>query len=187
MRWRQKAVFWIAAALVIGGLVLQMTEKNHKGIEGKDAFPTKSEPTEMAVRKQMPELVFIDLDGKPWKLSDQRGRVVLLNFWAPWCLPCRKEMPALMELWKRDSAKGLDVVGVDMDEDRVQDARRFIQDYQITYAIVLPTTDKRLTPSVERLPTTFLIDRQGRLAAIYAGAMEESVFRRGVESLLAER
>jgi peroxiredoxin len=85
-------------------------------------------------------------------------------------------------------SRGLEVVGVAMDEGGLEGVRRFVRKYDVPYPILLPgAPGAPLMPSVETLPTTFLIDKQGQLAALYSGAMEESVFRQDVEKLLAAR
>lgn len=184
----QRVVFWIAAAVVCVGLVLEAVEKKETGFEGKKAVAAEAGETRTATRKPMPEMAFVGLDGKPWKLSDHRGRVVLVNYWATWCPPCRKEMPALARLSNRYKSAGLDVVGINLDESGLEKVRRFVRDYGITYPIAAGGAERSAMASmVKTLPTTFLVDTQGRLAAVFSGAMEEAVFRQDVEKLLAER
>lgn len=148
-------------------------------------LPTSTDNTPSS-RKDIPDLTFVDLDGKPWKLSDHRGHVVLVNFWASWCPPCRNETPGLVRLSDDYQSRGLEVAGVAMDEGGLEGVRRFVREYGISYPVLIPGAGSHLMSSIETLPTTFLIDKQGRLAAVYSGAMEEAVFRRGVDRLLAE-
>ena len=141
---------------------------------------------EPARRRAIPDFQMARLDGQPWKLSDQRGKVLLLNFWASWCGPCRRETPGLVRLARDYGARGLEVAGVSMDENTA-DVHRFIAQYRVPYPILLPPAGNSVASGVESLPTTLLIDRQGRVARSYLGAESESVFRRDVERLLAER
>lgn len=189
VRVGHKIIFWIVAALVGIGLALEGIEKPEAGVEKKEAAVTSSGATTSAgKRKPMPDLAFVDLNGKPWKLSDHRGQVVLVNFWASWCPPCRKEMPRLVRLSNDYRSKGLEVVGVAMDEGGLEGVRRFVRKYDVPYPILLPGAGAApLSASVATLPTTLLIDKQGQLAAMYSGAMEEAVFQRDVQRLLAER
>lgn len=183
----QKVVFWIMAAVVGVGLVLEAVEKNESGFEAKEAVAAESGATRAAARKRMPELAFVGLDGKPWKLSDHRGQVVLLNFWATWCPPCRKEMPALVRLSDRYKSAGLQVVGVNADESAPDKVRRFVADYGITYPVMSGGKGRSvMMPMVEKLPATFLVDKEGRLAAVFSGAMAEAAFQRELKPLLAE-
>lgn len=185
-RW-QKVVFWMMAA-VVSIVVLEAVEKNETGFEGKQAVAAESAAESTAARKPMPELVFVGLDGKPWKLSEHRGRVVLLNFWAAWCPPCRKEMPALVRLSDRYKSAGLQVVGVNVDEGGLDKVRRFVGDYGITYPVMSGGNGRSVMASlVKTLPASFLVDKQGRLAAIFSGAMVEAAFERELKPLLAEQ
>ncbi len=189
---RHKVVFWIVATLLGIGVALEGVEKGGAALENKESAPTSSgAPTSTGknagARRRMPDLTFVDLDGRPWRLSGDRGHVVLMNFWASWCPPCRKEMPMLVRLSNGYRSRGLDVVGVMMDEGGLERVRQFLREYQVSYRILLPGSAVRLMPPVERLPTTFLVDKQGQLAAVYSGAIEEGVFRQDLEKLLAER
>ncbi len=184
----QKVVFWVMAAVVSIGVVLEAVEKNETGFEGKEAVAAEAGKTSTAARKPMPDLAFVGLDGKPWKLNDHRGQVVLLNIWATWCGPCRKEMPALVRLSDRYKSTGLQVVGVNVDEGAPDKVRRFVADYGITYPVMSGGKGRSvMAPLVETLPATFLVDKQGRLAAIFSGAMDEAAFERELKPLLAEQ
>jgi thiol-disulfide isomerase/thioredoxin len=126
-----------------------------------------------------------DLGGAVWRLDERRGRVVLINYWATWCPPCRAETPGLVRLAEEYGPRGLEVVGVSLDEDRAA-IRPFVEEYRVPYPILLPPDLGSLRPAVEALPTTVLYDRGGRVAKRYTGAVSESTFRADVESLLAE-
>lgn len=139
-------------------------------------------------RRQISRLSLPRLDGTTWRLSDQKGKVVLLNFWATWCPPCRRETPALVELSTRYLAAGLVVAGIAMDEGAPDNVRRFVTDHHIPYAILLPSEGSRLNLSstLQGLPTSVLLDRQLRIAKIYVGAISLATFSRDVASLLKE-
>jgi cytochrome c biogenesis protein CcmG/thiol:disulfide interchange protein DsbE len=125
------------------------------------------------------------LHGGQWSLAQQKGEVVLVNFWATWCPPCRTETPGLVSIAKRYSGKGVQVVGITMDDDRHR-VPEFISRYGISYPILLPTDDSPLASSIESLPTSLLIDRNGRVARTYIGAVDEGTLARDIERLLAE-
>jgi cytochrome c biogenesis protein CcmG/thiol:disulfide interchange protein DsbE len=127
-----------------------------------------------------------DLDGRTWKLADQRGKIVLVNFWATWCTPCRNETPGLVRLANQYKIKGLEVVGISFDEDGPQGVRDFVAEYQIPYPILLPPEGHPLTSRIESLPTSLLIDRAGKVRKTYVGAVSESAFRADVDRLLNE-
>ena len=140
-----------------------------------------------ANRRPMRELVLPQLDGASWRLSDHRGQVVLVNYWATWCEPCRQELPGLAKLAREYQPKGLAVVGVSMDEDRPNTVQQFAKEFHIPYPVVLGTSFSPVGSSVQALPTSILVDPQGRAAKTYIGAVRESVFRADVDHLLAER
>lgn len=121
-----------------------------------------------------PALTLPDLDGKPHRLNDYRGRRVLLNFWASWCGPCLDEMPALDRAQAKFGEKGGIVVGIAMDEPtRI---RPFLAMHPVSYPILLgrldsPSTTLQLGDSSEVLPYSILIDADGRILATHAGAL----------------
>ena len=105
-----------------------------------------------------------DLSGKNWTLKDLRGKVVLLNFWATWCPPCRKEMPDLEALYRRFEPQGLVILGVsDEDTDK---AKPFIEQQGITYPVLLdPGRKVNELFQIQGIPKTFVYDRDGKIVA----------------------
>ncbi|MDT8376452.1 MAG: TlpA disulfide reductase family protein [Mariprofundaceae bacterium] len=127
-----------------------------------------------------------DLEGKMHGLSE--GEVIVLNFWATWCPPCRKEMPSMAALHDKYAGQGLKVVAVSVDRD-ASDLSAFVREYKLPFQI-LHDADSAVSHSygVFRYPETFLIDRQGQVRYHLVGAVEwmsESVIK-GVEELLNE-
>ena len=137
-------------------------------------------------RKAGESFAFTDTSGNVWRLDEHQGRVVLVNYWATWCPPCRAETPGLVRLANEYKLSGLDVVGISLDDDTGA-IRPFVEEYKIPYPILLPTDKATLPLTVEALPTTVLYDRKGRVAKQYTGAVSESTFRTDVESLLKEQ
>jgi peroxiredoxin len=122
-----------------------------------------------------PPLVLPDEEGnKTWRLSDLRGKVVLVNFWATWCPPCRKELPSMERLWRQFRDAGLVVLGVNVGEtgDEVFAFSKGL-DTPLTFPLLLDE-DSAVAQSwpVKGLPTTFLIDKQGRMAFGVIGGRE---------------
>jgi peroxiredoxin len=115
-------------------------------------------PTEEA-----PDFVLTDANGRETRLSAYRGKVVLLNFWATWCAPCKEEVPWFVEL-QNTYGKDLAVLGVSMDEDGWSSVRPFLDQHGVNYPIMLQSsTLPALYRDVKRLPTTFLVDREGKI------------------------
>lgn len=125
-----------------------------------------------------------DLQGKVQTLPE--GDVILLNFWATWCPPCRQEMPSMVELSKKYAAKGLKVVAVSVDRD-AKALRDFVAEYQLPF-LVLHDIDSAVSAKhgVYRYPETFLIDRQGHVQAHLVGAIEwmTKPMQKNIEDLL---
>ena len=137
-------------------------------------------------RHPIADLVMPQLDGSSWRLSDHRGRVVLINYWASWCAPCRQETPGLIDLARDYRYKGLSIVGVSMDEGGKRAVESFMNEFHMPYPVLMPDLTSPSVPAVEALPTTVLVDRNGLAAKSYIGAVRESVFRADVDRLLAE-
>ncbi len=115
-------------------------------------------------RLQRPDFTLADLHGKTWTLSELRGRVVLLNFWATWCPPCRKEMPDLQALQDRFTDKKLVILGVS--DEKAETVEKFVGEQKYSYAILLDPERKVSGEfEVDGLPKTFVFDRDGNLVA----------------------
>ena len=112
-------------------------------------------------------------EGQNHSLSQHKGRVVLLNFWATWCPPCVREMPAMERLYAEYKERGLDIVAVSLDQGTLDEVRAFTEKLKLTFPIVLdPAHDVKGTYQVRALPTTYVVDREGRIAAWGMGARE---------------
>jgi thiol-disulfide isomerase/thioredoxin len=112
-----------------------------------------------------------DLAGRPVSTAALRGKVVLVNFWATWCPPCREEIPDLIALQAKYKDT-LQIIGVAQDSGSIEDVRKFAADHGMNYPSVLSTPDiERLFPGVSALPTTFVLDRDGKLAQKHVGML----------------
>ena len=119
-----------------------------------------------------PPLTLNDLRGQPWSLSAQRGRVVLLNFWATWCEPCRAEMPALQELATRLGPRRLAVVGVNYQESEAR-IERFVTAAALTFPVLLDRDGAAARAWTRRIfPTSVLVDPEGRARQVIVGEFD---------------
>jgi peroxiredoxin len=137
-------------------------------------------------RKAAPSFSLEDAQGKLVKLSDLRGKVVLLDFWATWCHGCKTEIPWFMEFHKKYVSDGLAVIGVSMDEDGWKSVKPFVTEWKIPYPIVVGNEELGKVYSVESMPVTLLIDREGRIAQFHAGVVERESFEKEIKDLLSE-
>ena len=121
-------------------------------------------------RKSAPEFTLKDANGSAAKLADYKGKVVLLDFWATWCGPCKIEIPWFIEFEQTYKDKGFAVLGVSMDEDGWEAVKPYIQERKINYRVLMGNDQVgQLYGGVDSLPTTFLIDRAGKIAKIHIG------------------
>ena len=132
-----------------------------------------------------PAFSLTDITGKPLKLSDYQGKVVVLDFWATWCGPCRIEIPNFIELQKRYAAQGFTMIGISID-DSPEPVVDFYKEFRMNYPVVIGNDRLgELYGGLPGLPTTFLIGRDGRIYAKHVGATDPSVFETEIKELLA--
>jgi thiol-disulfide isomerase/thioredoxin len=138
-------------------------------------------------REKAPALVLRDLRGRPSRLSDYRGKVVLLNFWATWCPPCRAEVPDLVR-WQREyRGGGLQVIGVTYPPTNLARVRRFVRRQRVNYPVLLGThATKALFATGETLPMTIVVDREGYVRERIEGILLPDEFEEKVKPLLDE-
>jgi thiol-disulfide isomerase/thioredoxin len=131
-----------------------------------------------------PDFTLPQLEGKDLRLSSSRGKVVLLDFWASWCDPCREETPHLIELQNKYAGRGLQIIGVSMD-DSPDPARAFYQQFHMNYPVVMGTAKTgELYGGVLGLPIAFVINRDGRIYAKHIGATDPAIFDKEIANLL---
>jgi peroxiredoxin len=163
---RAQALELSAGLILLTGAIGAATYWGRSGPVGRpSAFPV-SRPAETIVA---PDIELSDLTGRPARLRDFRGRVVLLNFWATWCAPCREEMPALQVLAQELGPQGLAVVGVNVKEPRAQ-IEAFVREHGIRFPVLLDADGRAgQTYQVFALPATFVVDRRGSLVGTVLG------------------
>jgi cytochrome c-type biogenesis protein len=134
---------------------------------------------------EAPDVQFTKLDGNKLRIKDLHGRVVLLNFWATWCIPCRNEIPSLSAMQKDLDGRGLSIIGVSYDDtaDLVKDFQKEIPQ---SYEIVLGGRDVGSQLPASPLPTSYLIDRQGRIREKMIGERTREAFEASIKPLLDE-
>lgn len=150
---------WLAHARRRGALVLALTALL--------ALPALAFAVD--VGEPPPEINLPDLNGKKVSLAALRGKVVVVDFWASWCAPCKEEMPVLEALYKRYKDKGLVVIGVSVDND-LANAKKFVSGVKVSFPIVHDAghavADKFKPP---RMPTSYVIDKAGKVRFVHAG------------------
>lgn len=155
--------------------------QDSKGQEDTSPEAAKLEPTP-EVGHPAPDFALKDLDGNTVRLSDLRGKVVFINFWATWCPPCRAEMPEIEALHQEYKDKGVVVIGVDIREPETT-VRQYIQQGGFSWTIVLDSTGEVAAEyQIAAIPTSFFVDKEGIIRAVNVGAMT----KRAMEAKLTE-
>jgi thiol-disulfide isomerase/thioredoxin len=131
-----------------------------------------------------PDFAVTDMEGRRLALADLKGKVVLVDFWATWCGPCREEVPALVSLQSRYGPRGLQIVGISLDDDPAP-VREFYARYRMNYPVALGSAAlAERFGGILGLPVAFLIDRGGRIRAKHVGQTAPAVFEKEVQGLL---
>src|SRR5262249_51211687 len=128
-----------------------------------------------------PEFQLADLAGNQVASSSLKGKVVILDFWATWCPPCRKEIPGFVELQQKYKGRGLEVVGIALDVEGVSKVRPFAEEHQVNYTMLLGNDDvAKAYGDVAMIPTTFVLDRNGNVVQRFIGDTEPATFEKAI-------
>ncbi len=160
----------------------------HKKILGLGLVLAVSTFAVTASADQAPDFTLQSSTGENVRLAEQRGQVVMLNFWASWCGPCRTEMPLLDEMSQRYSAAGFVLYGVNVEEDNT-DAKKLIKDLGVTFPILYDTESKASSLyNVDAMPTTVVIDKKGEVRYVNRGYKpgDENKYRDQIRELIKE-
>lgn len=153
---------------------------------GSAAAQQANEPVVRFVRNPdpAPDFSLKTLDGKPLNLADFRNKVVLLNFWATWCGPCRMEIPDLVDLQKRYKDR-LEVVGLNVDDDDPDEIQKYVSQTGINYPVAMTPDDLRMQyGGIAALPTSFVLDTEGRVVQKHVGLWDPAVYETEIRALL---
>ncbi len=135
--------------------------------------------------EQPKTLVLKDLNGQTIRLSNYKGRVVLINFWVTWCAPCRAEIPELIKLQRRYRRKGLRIIGVTYPPQSTREVKSFRHRMKMNYSIAIGTKEtKSLFTNSQALPVTVVIDRDGLVRAVIEGILYPDEFDQKIKTLL---
>lgn len=149
---------------------------------------SKDELTPLRIRRTATDFAERDQWGETVQLSALRGHIVVLNFWATWCAPCRKEIPSLNELQAKYRDSGLVVLGVSLDDGGWKSVRPFLKNTAMFYRVVSnPVMASRSYSDVTVVPMTFLIDRHGQVAVRHPGLINQDVVAAEIAELLQEK
>ncbi len=198
--WRNVVFPLLVLAAIVGGLwYFGVRDQGGEAppAAGGERYGTVELPPEKNVTgespagkkgRAAPDFLLEQLDGLPLRLSDLQGRPVLVNFWATWCSPCRKEMPLLIKAYEENQAQGLVVVGVNLQEgDEL--VQGFVDEFGIEFPIVMDRTGQvaetwRVGGPLGGLPASYFIDRQGVIREVFFGQMSEDDLNERLAAIL---
>ena len=163
-------------ALLMTGIALSVGLADSRSASAQSRTP--------AAERIAPDFSRVDLDGKKTRLSSFRGKVVLLNFWATWCAPCLAEMPRFVEWQQKYGPRGLQLVGVSMDDEEAP-VRAMYRRLRLNYPVLMGDEKVgELYGGILGLPVTFLIDREGKIRFQHDGETRLEVIEREIQELL---
>lgn len=162
--------------------------KRSVSTEPVERLDSRSVPLYRAERKAKAEDFRVSLvNGNTFQLSNQRGKVVLLNIWATWCAPCREEIPEFVELRKKYAKRGFEILGVSIDKQGKSVVKPFMEKYNINYPIVIDdgTIMEKYGPTMG-LPTSYIIGKEGNLQYFATGAITQKELEPRLKKLLSK-
>ncbi len=174
-----RAILGLLILLLFGTPLLQGCGAKPNNAQGAPQGPP---PVGIKVGQTAPDFTLTGLDGQEYRLNDLRGKVVMVNFWATWCPPCRAEMPDIESLYQDYKDKGVVILGVDLHEEESL-VRNFVTQGGYHWTFVIDSTGSVAADyHVQVIPTSFFIDRNGVIQAVHTGAMT----KRAMEGDLAK-
>jgi len=155
------------------------------GKGGQGGNPAGHAGGHAAIGTEAPEFALPDLDGKVVKTGDLRGKVVILDFWATWCPPCRQEVPHFIALQSKYRDQGLAIVGLSLDKGGASVVKPFVEEYNVNYMMLIANDETASSyGGITGIPTTFVIDKNGKVVKRFLGYTDPEVFEETIKPLL---
>lgn len=162
---KKKIAFLVLGLILISALAYNVTAQN--------------------IGSAAPGFTLKDINGRNVSLSDFKGKVIILDFWATWCPPCREEIPDFIALQNEYGKKGLQILGISVDREGLKAVKPFYENMKMNYPVLL--TDGKIEAAyggIRGIPTTFIIDKNGKIVKKYVGFQPKSVFEKDIKGLL---
>ncbi|MCL5266504.1 MAG: TlpA family protein disulfide reductase [Bacteroidetes bacterium] len=176
-------------ALVVGAVYLNKSDGTANASTSTTGVPSQSVPSATPDDgKTAPDFTLMSSDGKQVSLSDYKGKVVVVDFWATWCPPCKAEIPDFIKLYSQYKNDGFQMLGISVDQGGLKAVVPFMKQYGVNYPILL-ASDQVVSAygGIQGIPTTFVIDKHGKVRAAFEGYRPASVFEDLVQKLLKEK
>jgi thiol-disulfide isomerase/thioredoxin len=186
---RYKSLVYTIAFIVV--ILLFFIINNSQSETAEGPYPPNYNPATQSVtnpleNKTAPDFELITSDGKKLKLSDFKNKVVLIDFWATWCPPCRRGIPDLVALKNENKNMKFEIIGVSLDqENTIGNVVPFIKEYKINYPVVFG--DMNIIQNyggIESIPASFIVNKDGKIVKSYIGLTEKSVYEKEIKKLL---
>jgi peroxiredoxin len=162
-----------------------MTAACGQGESAKGQIPPLLARSALPVVGQAPSWTLSDVDGREVKSTDFKGKVVVVDFWATWCPPCRKELPEYVALQKKYADRGLVILGFSLDELPAAQVKAFAEKMKVNYPILMANAETaEAFGGVQGLPTAFVIDREGQIRHVKVGLSDPEAYEKLIASLL---
>jgi len=180
---------WIYTSFFIAVIILLFIFNNSDYLFGRaeenGPYPPNYVPAAQKSTALAPDFKLQSTEGKSIKLSDFKGKVVIVDFWATWCPPCRKGIPDLIDLKKKYGSKGFEVIGVSVDSDTKDKVIPFIKENGMNYPVVYSESNVlELYGGIHNIPTSFVIDKKGKIVASYVGLTPKATYEDHIKKLL---
>lgn len=157
-----------------------------KNLEQQKIEKQKIEQQERTSELTAPDFSLSLINGGTLKLSEYFGKVIILDFWATWCPPCRAEIPDFISLYNEYKDRGLVIIGISVD-DSIEPVKKFIQQNNVNYPVVMGNSKViQDYGGITGIPTTFIIDKKGNIVEKFVGYRPKEVFEKSIKRLLSE-
>ena len=177
---------WIYTGTFIAIVILLFIVNNINNEPEEGPYPPDYAANMQKDMKAAPDFALKSVEGKIVKLSDFKGKVVVLDFWATWCPPCRKGIPDLIEIKKEYEKKGVEIIGISVDDKKtVEQVKSFVKDQKMNYPVLY--ADSKVTSDfggVESIPTSVIIDKKGNIVNRYVGLYPKETYTNEINKLL---
>jgi len=184
----------ILVLIAIMALTVSCSRTDKKEAEAKKEVVAEKKAVEPvktpgSVGTKAADFNLTDLKGKPVSLKDYEGKVILLNFWATWCPPCKAEIPDFIQMYEKYKSRDLVIIGISGFRDNVKQVEKYVETAQINYPVFYAEDKQKSTlipnyGNFQGIPTTFLIDKKGIIQYVWTGTLDEEEFLKKGERLL---
>jgi len=172
---------------VLAFLIFFFVNNNFDDPEPGPYPPNYKAKVDPSSRETAPEFQLASVTGEIISLSDYKEKIVVLDFWATWCAPCRKAIPDLIELKNEYPSDKFEIIGISLDTDTKDDVKPFVEQFKINYPIVYGEFNTaRQYGNIQSIPTSFVLDKEGRIYSSYIGYVNKDIYKKDIEKLLEE-